>query len=456
MTVAARKLFAGPRVRRLRAARGLTQTRMAEALGVSVSYLNLIEANQRPVTASVLLKLSDLFDVDARALAADDDEALAGAVADALAADGVGRREARDFVENHPAIARALLARRAAPAEGDDPAAVVRSHILSRNNHFPALEAHAEALADELRLAGGQLGAALAGRLRVRHALSVRVLPVEVMPGALMRLDWHARQVQLSESLDGASRTFQAAMQLGRIEAKAEIAAEVDGSGLEGPAARLLQRNLMSYWAAALIMPYARFHAAAEALRYDLELLQARFGAGFEQVAHRLTTLQRPGARGVPFVMLRADRAGQISKRLASARLPFAESGGHCPLWVLHAAFEQPTRILTQVAELPSGGAGSGGQRIFTVARTVRPQAAPWGGVQPRFAIALSCGIDHAASLVYAGDAAGPAAAIGPGCAACPRVDCRQRSLPPAGARLSVDPTARGLSPFQFNTEEQA
>jgi transcriptional regulator with XRE-family HTH domain len=208
MTVAARKLFAGPRVRRLRAARGLTQTRMAEALGVSVSYLNLIEANQRPVTASVLLKLSDLFDVDARALAADDDEALAGAVADALAADGIGRREARDFVESHPAIARALLTRRAAPAEGDDPTAVVRAHILSRNNHFPALEAHAEALADELRLAGGPLGAAIGERLRVRHALSVRVLPVEVMPGALMRLDWHARQVQLSESLDGASRTF--------------------------------------------------------------------------------------------------------------------------------------------------------------------------------------------------------------------------------------------------------
>jgi predicted transcriptional regulator len=121
-------------------------------------------------------------------------------------------------------------------------------------------------------------------------------------------------------------------------------------------------------------------------------------------------------------------------------------------LWVLHAAFEQPTRILTQTAELP------GGERIFTVARTVRPQVTPWGGVQPRFAIALACGIDHARSLVYA-DRADAAVPIGPGCAACPRTDCRQRSLAPAGARLAVDPAARGLSPFQFNSqafEEQA
>jgi predicted transcriptional regulator len=194
-------------------------------------------------------------------------------------------------------------------------------------------------------------------------------------------------------------------------------------------------------------MPYGRFHAAAESLGYDMELLQARFSAGFEQVAHRLTTLQRPGARGIPFMLLRTDRAGQISKRLAAGRLPFATGGGQCPLWILHEAFEQPGRILTQVAEV------EGGERMFTIARTVRPQITPWGAERPRFAIALACALDHARGLVYAGGVDFESKAvvpIGPGCPACTRADCRQRSAPPAGANLHIDQHGRGLSPYGF------
>jgi hypothetical protein len=195
------------------------------------------------------------------------------------------------------------------------------------------------------------------------------------------------------------------------------------------------------------MMPYGRFHAAAEGLGYDMELLQARFSAGFEQVAHRLTTLQRPGLRGIPFMLLRTDRAGQISKRFAAGRLPFASEGGHCPLWVLYEAFEQPGRILTQIAEV------EGGERLFTIARTVRPQITPWGAERPRFAVALACALDHARALAYAGgvDLQGrPAVPIGPGCTACTRTDCRQRSAPPAGAQLRIDPAARGLTPYGF------
>jgi predicted transcriptional regulator len=212
-------------------------------------------------------------------------------------------------------------------------------------------------------------------------------------------------------------------------------------------ASQLLANNLASYWSAALMMPYARFLAAAESLGYDMELLQARFSAGFEQVAHRLTTLQRPGARGIPFMMLRADRAGQISKRLASGRMPFAGEGGQCPIWVLHAAFETPGRILTQVAEVESG------ERLFTIARTVRPLRTPWGAEPPRFAIALACSLDHARALVYAGGVdlfTAPAALIGEACARCFRQGCRQRSAPPTGAALSLDPASRGLTPYGF------
>lgn len=458
-----RKLFAGPRVRRLRQGLGLTQSRMATDLGLSVSYLNLLEHNQRPLTAAVLVKLADIYDIDIRQFTSVDSDRRADDVSAALVRAGlpVGRAEVRDFAEQHPDIAAALLRLAETDAGGagatespPSPLELVRAHLLDRANHFPDLDSHAEALSDELRLSGQSLDAAVRERLRARHGLNVRVLPWDVMPDRLRRFDLHNRQVLLSEMLDGASRTFQLCVQLAGLEARTAIEAELAAAAprlqpAEPVASQLLAANLASYWAAALMMPYARFHAAAESLGYDMELLQARFSAGFEQVAHRLTTLQRPGARGIPFMLLRADRAGQISKRFAAGRLPFAAKGGQCPLWVLHAAFEQPGRILSQIAEV------EGGERIFTVARTVRPQITPWAAERPRFAIALACSLDHARGLVYASGVdllSAPAVPIGPGCAGCFRPDCRQRSAPPAGARLELDQTSRGLTPYGFST----
>lgn len=457
-----RKLFAGPRVKRLRKGLGLTQSRMASDLGLSVSYLNLLERNQRPLTAAVLLKLADVYDVDIRQFTGADSDQQVDDVSAAVARAGlaIGKAQLRDFVDQHPDVAKALLRLAERPGADEGAAAVlppsplqlVRAHLLERANHFTELDAHAESLADELRLTGQSLDAAVRDRLRARHGLNVRVLPWDVMPDRLRRFDFHNRQVLLSELLDGASRAFQLCFQLAQLEARAEIEREVEAAAPRlaagGPfASTLLAMNLASYWAAALMMPYGRFHAAAEQLGYDLELLQARFSAGFEQVAHRLTTLQRPGARGIPFLLLRTDRAGQVSKRFSAGRLPFASEGGQCPLWVLYAAFEQPGRILTQVAEVEEG------ERIFTIARTVRPQITPWGAERPRFAIALSCSLDHARALVYAGGidlTMAPAAPIGPGCASCFRADCRQRSAPPAGAELRLDQASRGLHPYGF------
>ncbi len=454
-----RKLFGGGRLRRLRRSMGLTQTRMAADLGLSPSYLNLIERNQRPLSAAVLLRLADAYDVDVRTLAAGADEDLADRVARLLigvgSADGPGRQDIHDFAQEHPEIARAVL-KLGSLAGGPRPDVRptlerVRDHLLDRENHFPALDEQAERLADAIRLSASPLDAALRERLHSRHAIAVRVLPADVMGDRIRRLDLHARQLLLSEALDGASRAFQLSVQLAHLEMGDLIAAEVASAAPtlagDSAAADLLTAHLASYWAAALMMPYARFHAAAEALAYDIEMLQARFSAGFEQVAHRLTTLQRPGLRGVPFLLLRVDRAGQVSKRFAAGRLPFATSGGQCPLWIVHAAFERPGQLLTQTAELDTG------ERIFTIARTVRPQAAPWGTPRPLFAVALACALDHAAGLVY-WRGQDPASAlpvpIGARCTECLRAGCRQRSAPPAGVRLSVRGLARGFQPYDF------
>ena len=458
--VAERKLLAGHAVRRLRRKGGLTQAAMAEALAISPSYLNLIERNQRPISATLLVRLAESFDFDPRALAASEPgggvEAIRRRLADPLFADlDIDRNELEEWLAGAPggaeAFARAFDTRgTGAATAGDtvDPVAGVRREIERWRGYFADLDAAAEALADELRLGAGDLYGAIAERLRVKHQLTIRILPVDVMPALLRRLDLHARQLQLSETLDSASRTFAAAFQLAQIEAKAEIDALAKGAALgDRSADRLFRRYLASYFAAAVMMPYARFLRACETTGYDLELLQRRFGAGFEQVAHRLTTLQRVGARGLPFFMVRIDRAGQSSKRFSGAsNSPLGEAEGRCPLWRIHHAFDRPGTLLVQLVELEDGG------RWLTIARTVTPQGRRYGAVPAEFAVGLGVAAELAGGLAVARgiDLAGEATPIGLGCRVCLREGCPQRSAPPAARALFINDRERGVSAFTF------
>ncbi|WP_375420946.1 short-chain fatty acyl-CoA regulator family protein [uncultured Sphingomonas sp.] len=457
--MADRKLLAGHAVRRLRRQAGLTQAAMAEMLGISPSYLNLVERNQRPLSAALLVRLAESFDFDPRALAAAEPgggaDAMRRRLADPLFADlEIDRNELGDWLLAAPGGAEAfarvfdrLVTGGAAPATAD-PASGVRREIERWRNHFADLDAAAEALADELRLGSGDLYGAMAERLRVKHGLMIRILPVDVMPDMLRRLDLHARQLQLSELLDAASRTFAAAFQLAQIEARTEIDALTRGAAFEDRAQeRLLKRHLTSYFAAAVMMPYARFLRACEATGYDIELLQRRFGAGFEHVAHRLTTLQRVGARGVPFFMIRIDRAGQASKRYAGASgAALIQAEGRCPLWRLHHAFDRPGTLAVQLVELEDG------TRYLTMARTVSPQGRRFGTVAAEFAIGLGVEVSLAGTLAAAGgvDLAGAATPIGLGCRACFRTECPQRSIAPAGRALTINERERRMSALTF------
>ncbi|TKD50328.1 helix-turn-helix domain-containing protein [Sphingomonas baiyangensis] len=454
------KLIAGHAVRRVRRQAGLTQAAMAEALGISPSYLNLVERNQRPISATLLVRLAERFDFDARALAAGEPgggaAALRRRLADPMFTDlEIDRAEIDEWLAAAPggaeAFARVFDARGDVATSGesvhyDAIAREVRGAIEHWRNHFADLDAAAEALADELRLGSGDLAQAIAERLRTRHQLSVRILPAEVMPDALKRLDLHARQLQLSEMLDAASRSFAMAERLA-VEAGGEIDALVRGAALaDRTAERLFRRHLTGYFAAALMMPYARFLRACEATGYDIELLQRRFGAGFEQVAHRLTTLQRVGARGLPFFMLRVDRAGQVSKRYAGASASPLVEGGLCPLWDLFEAFARPGDLMVQLVEHEDTS------RWLTMARTVQPQGARAGGVRGRFAIGLGVAASEAASLAAARgiDLYGRAVPIGAGCRACTRPACPQRSAAPAGRARIVSDREAGVTPFAF------
>jgi len=475
MDDAGRKLFVGPRLKRFRRERKLTQARMAEELGVSPSYLNLMERNQRPITAQVLIRLADAYSLDPREFASDQDERAISELEEVFAdplfrSSPISRPEVRDSVESAPALSeaigrlyRAYVALRnsadarmpalgdrdhAEDAAPDDPIDRVRALVNQAKNHFPELDEAAERLASDLLLTGHELFFAIAERLRAKHGIRVRVMPIDVMPNTLRRYNHHRRQLLISELVDQSGRTFQAAYQL----AFAETADVLDRLSCElepadGPARRLLRVSLANYFAGALMMPYGRFLEAAEALGYDIEVLCARFGASFEQVAHRLTTLARPGAKGVPFFLLRVDAAGNVSKRFSSGRFPFARFGGTCPLWNVHATFKSPGQIVTQVIELPDT------TRWFSVARTVKRASSSWGTADPQFVVGLGCELKFAQRLVYARglDLSAPdCTLIGVNCRLCERPDCPQRAAPPLTRSLVVDEMTRGISPFGF------
>lgn len=454
--------MAGPAIRRLRRRERLTQAGMAARLGISASYLNLVERNQRPLSARLVVQLAEQFDFDPRQLRRD--EAIGGVdglrrrLADERFADlAIDREEIAEWLAAAPqaAVAFARLydaAGHRSLEQASDPLELVRQEIQRWQNHFADLDHAAEALSDELRLSNPDIGAALIERLRSRHQLAVRILPLEVMPDELRRIDLHARQLQLSEQLDPASRTFQIAVQLALLEQREAIDTLANGAGFTDRAAlRLFRRHLASYFAAALIMPYGRLLRACEASGYDLALLQRRFGVGFEQLAHRLTTLQRVGQRGLPFFMARLDRAGQFSKRIvAASATTMLETGVACPLWAAFQAFERAGQFCIQHIEFGDGDVS--GQWV-TIARTVQGIGGE-DGAPPRHIVVLGLETRFSAELAQLrGESLDPARAspIGPGCLACRRSGCRQRALPPRGAMLDFDERGRGLAPFEFS-----
>ncbi len=476
-SLSGRKILAGPRLKRLRRERGLTQARMAAELAVSPSYLNLMERNQRPITVPVLVRLTDIYGVDPREFMEDFADAAVGdlerLLADPLFRDApVSRAELHDAAEHAPSLIAAMqrLYRAYAAAKetsearllanartdradrvespGDDPVERVRTILQDARNHFPELDDLAETFASDLALEGPEPFHVMAERLRSRHGIRVRLLPVDVMGDRLRHYDLHRRQLNISELMDQPGRTFQVAYQLAISEHGQlvnAICARLEPD--HDTARRLLRVTLANYFGGAVMMPYTRFRDAAEATGYDLEVLAARFGASFEQVAHRLTTLGRATARGIPFFLLRVDIAGNVSKRFSAARFPFAQAGGTCGLWNIHATFAEPGRVLTQVIEL------SDGVQWFSIARTVRRAMNPHGSVAPRFAIALGCEVKYAHRLVYAHrfDLKTPdATPVGITCRLCDRPNCPQRAAPPALRPLDIDDTIRNVSPFAF------
>jgi len=466
-----RRLYVGPSLRRLRRDLGLTQADMAADLEVSASYIALLERNHRPLSAEMLLRLAQTYKIDVASLAGDGgaEEAarLQAALKDPMFADiDIPALEMADVAANFPGVADALLrlytayqeeqlaladrtaetttAAGSRSSDAPDPVAESRRFLAARHNSFPSLDDAAERLAQAVSAHEG-----VVGYLKARHNLKVRRLPSSVMVGSVRRLDHHRKEVLLDDALDAASQSFQLALQLAYLELREDVDAALgDGSFATESGERLTRRALASYAAAALLMPYSAFARAAEARRYDVEALGRQFGASFEQTAHRLTTLQKPGQERVPFFFIRVDPAGNVSKRLDGGGFPFARHGGGCPLWSVHQAFRTPREIVTQWLELPDG------QRFFSIARTVTAGGGGYGAQKVERAIALGCAEEHAHKLIYTQNqpnGAEHATPIGVTCRICHRTECTARSAPPIGRQILSDDIRRTSAPFGFS-----
>ncbi len=461
----------GARVRALRRERGLTQAQLAERLGISASYLNLIEHGRRNLSAPVLIKLAGVLDLELKALAGEDP---ARTVADLMEVFGdpvlephdVTNQEVRELCATTPTAARAVVrlyqALRGAREASDtlaatlsdgDLAGVDASHLPTeevsdllqrRVNHFPDLEAGAEALWRDARLDRDDLYAGLVKHL-ARLGVEVRVVRTGGMRGAVRRYDPEAKVLELSEVLRRGSRNFQLAHQLGLLEQAATLDRLTADRHLTSDAARTLARvSLANYFAGAVLMPYQPFLEQARSERYDVELLGHRFRASFEQTCHRLTTLRRPGAEGVPFHFVRVDIAGNISKRFSASGLRFARFSGACPRWSVFEAFTTPGLVRPQLSQMPDGA------RWFWVARTVTREYGGWHAPRSVVAIALGCEASRARELVYADgidlDSAQAVVPVGITCRLCERMDCEQRAFPPLQHPLRIDANVRGVS----------
>ena len=458
------KTFAGARLRRLREEHGLTQVALARVLGLSTSYVNQLENDQRPITVSVLLTLTERFDLPTQYFAPDSDARLVSDLREVLAEGNATAAQIEELVARMPDVGQTLvnLHRRLHDATADlealhsranleiseistvaqqpMPFEEVRDFFYDRKNYIGELDVAAEALFNRNHLRVGGLDGQLAELLGDNLGVTVVIDDGQTLnPNSKRLFQPDSGTLYLARWLHPGQRAFQLATQIALLT-QADLIAGIIASDdqLSDDARGVARIGLANYFAGALLVPYQRFLDAAESVRYDIDQLARRFEVGFETICHRLSTLQRPGARGVPFIFVRTDSAGNISKRQSATAFHFSRVGGNCPLWVVHHAFSRPGQFLTQIAQMPDG------RTYFWIARTTTTEPSRYLGPDKSFAIGLGCDVDHAEKLIYSvgvdltdSEAIVP---IGAGCKICDRPACSQRAFPYLGHPVRVDP----------------
>jgi len=510
----------GIRVRRHRIQMKQTQAGLARAVGISPSYLNLIENNKRDIGGRLLMDIAAQLEIDIEELSGDPEQRTLHALQEVLndpLLHGLELEQAdlHDLVARFPEVARALTRLHAVYGDANaeleananrlssdpmlsemlhevlsritamrssaeilsqvqdlgaedrerfsssitrearslsttvrslasyfdlassrrrsiSPLREVEDAVINSNNHYPELEALADELRAEVLTKGAFAEIALAEALRQRFGISCRRWHGGTSPQPdgqnstrRARFDKDDKVLWLRSSSTAATRQFQMA-RLYAQQAGADVIAQVCARfELTTDEARNLALGaLASYAAGAMAMPYADFLAEAEERRYDIDLLSHTYTASFEQVAHRLVTLRRKGAEGVPFGFLRADPAGRLTKRFPLPGLALPGSGHGCLLWPIYTAAGAPG-VVRQVSEFTNGA------RFLMVAKSVKKRVSAWQEQPLMFSVMLACDLLHADRTVYSrgldlGDTAAQVP-VGPSCLLCVREGCSHR-----------------------------
>lgn len=451
----------------------MLQSELAERLQISPSYLSQLEHDDRPLTPRLVERVARLFPGDWQDIELDDTERLTTSLGEALADPVFGDPASPDMLarlaEQQPGFARAFVElheiyrRTAQRLEMVDEAISSDNALGSRlpweevrdwfhlsNNYVDRLDRSAEELTLSLMGEDENLSnRAMRQHLQDRHGIEVVLERSE----QLRHFDPGTRVLRVDSGQATSGIRFQlayhiAVMTLGDIIAEVAEAADLK----TGTARELLKVGLANYAAGAVLMPYERFRRAARAERHDVDRLAMIFRTSFEQTCHRLSTLQRDGARGLPVFFCRVDMAGNITKRHSATRLQFARFGGACPLWIVHEAVAIPDRIQVQLAETPDG------VRYVSMAKGLVKASGRFDRQPRRYAVALGCEVEHASDFIYADAASagaeGRAVPIGVSCRICPRPDCDQRAYPPSDRSIAVDLLDRGVVPYSIEAGE--
>ncbi len=463
----------GPKIKSFRRQLGLQANKLAEQLGISPSYLNLIESGKRKIDGDLLLKVCEELKIELSDLTNKSDLNLVNDISELLDdqlfedLDILGP-EVKDLVNTNPKIARALIKLGDNYKQKDNeiinkvetlsgkiidsrktsfPGEVISDFLQDKQNYFPKLEEFANKIFEKVQVNNRTRYIALCDFLNSEYSIKVKdVIPEEDKPFSKI-FNKNKKELLLSDYNSLETKKLHAAAQIAQEGAEEEINSYLSEFKFPSDEAkRLTKIALLNYCGAAILMPYKLFHSECKKLKYDLELLQNTFATSFEQVAHRVTCLQDPKLPGIPFHMLRVDIAGNISKRFSLSGIEIPRYGGACPRWNVYSAFTRPGVIQAAVSKMTNG------KKYVCIARTVEKGVGRYGKKKSMLSIGLGCEAKYAKDFVYTENLnlndKKTEIPIGVSCRTCDRLDCSQRAFPPLHKKFDVDINSRGVSVY--------
>jgi len=463
----------GPKIKAFRRQLGLQANKLSEQLGISPSYLNLIESGKRKIDGDLLLKVCEELKIELSDLTNKSDLNLANNLSELLGDElfedlDILGPEVRDLVNTNPKIARALI------KLGDNykqkgqeivskvenisgkiidgrkasfPGEVVSDFLQENKNYFSKLEKFAEDIFNRIQINNRATYMALCDFLKTEYGVKVKdVLPEDGKP--FSKIYYKSRkELHLSDYVALETKKLYAAAQIAQEGAMVIIENYLLAFKFPSEESKKLTKvALLNYCGAAILMPYKLFHQECIKQKYDLELLQNTFACTFEQIAHRVTCLQDPKLPGIPFHFLRVDVAGNISKRFSLSGIEIPRYGGACPRWNVYSAFSRPGVIQAAVSKM------SNGEKYVCIARTVEKGVGRYGKKKSILSIGLGCQAKYAKDFVYTENLdlndKKTEIPIGVSCRTCDRLDCSQRAFPPLHKKFDVDINNRGVSVY--------